>query len=44
MAKRGGEIIGRTLLPFMAVVLVNIYVPRIATVSGASMKPTLHGG
>ena len=37
-------IISRILFVAMAVVLVNIYVVRIATVNGASMEPTLHSG
>lgn len=42
--KEVAGIIGRILFVAMAVVLVNIYVLRIATVSGASMEPTLRDG
>ncbi|WP_082989529.1 signal peptidase I [Christensenella intestinihominis] len=42
--KEVGGIIGRILFVVMAVMLLNIYVLRIATVSGASMEPTLRGG
>lgn len=37
-------IISRVLFVAMAVVLLNIYVVRFATVSGASMEPTLNDG
>ncbi|WP_082903336.1 signal peptidase I [Christensenella timonensis] len=37
-------IISRVLFVAMAVMLINIYVVRIATVNGASMQPTLQDG
>lgn len=37
-------VISRVLFVAMAVVLINIYVVRIAAVNGASMEPTLQNG
>ncbi|MEA5002563.1 MAG: signal peptidase I [Christensenella sp.] len=42
--KEAWGIVSRVLFVAMAVVLINLYVVRIATVNGASMEPTLYNG